>query len=107
MSCRTVDDQAALVRMTVAGPRLVLDREHRLPGRGAYVHPRCAKALDRAAVARSMRRAIDERDVKRIVVELSPTDDNSPDLSTRDGAFGLGAKGAKPVETPPRITAKE
>jgi predicted RNA-binding protein YlxR (DUF448 family) len=107
VACRKADAQTALVRVGLDGVRVVLDRPRRRPGRGAYVHATCAAALDRGKLAKSLRRSVDDRDVKRIVSDLSPTDDNLADPVVREAAFGLGAKGAKPVETAPRIKAKE
>jgi uncharacterized protein len=49
-----------LVRLGLAGDRVVVDRAGRLPGRGAYVCSRsCAeRALRRRALGRAFRRAV-------------------------------------------------
>ncbi len=108
VGCRTVDAQASLVRLAAEGSRLVVDRPRRVAGRGAYVHVRCLANLNRGQIARTLKRAVDDGDVKRIVFELSLSSDNSGDRTIRNGGpFSLGVEGAKPVETAPRITAKE
>jgi len=94
--------------MGEGGARLVVDRPRRRPGRGAYIHVRCIANLHRGQIARTLRRAIADGDVKRIVSELSPCGDNSDDPAIRNGGrFSLGVEAAIPVETAPRITAKE
>ncbi|MBA3541025.1 MAG: YlxR family protein [Deltaproteobacteria bacterium] len=118
MGCRTVEPQANLIRIAFDGPRLVVDRKRRVPGRGAYVHarPTCLTQAGRSGIGRSLRRTARPDDVQRIIAELSPTDDNSarletvePHLSLRDpqrrilGENVAGLAGAKPVEPPPRI----
>ena len=96
------------MRLAANGSRVVVDRPRRRPGRGAYIHARCVMALTRAQIARTLKRSVDEGDVKRIVFELSLSSDNSGDRTIRNGGpFSLGVEGAKPVETAPRITAKE
>ncbi|HEU0029437.1 MAG TPA: YlxR family protein [Kofleriaceae bacterium] len=114
--CRAVVPQRELVRVAILpkdGGRLVLDRTRRLPGRGAYVHPAPA-CVTAAGLARSLRRAVNGEDVRRLVSELSLPDDNSQDTSPdgddpRKNADDLspGLAGAKTVETPPRIKAKD
>jgi len=110
--CRAVAPQRELVRIAVEGPRLVVDRERRRPGRGAYVHPRAA-CVTAPGLARSLRRSISPQDAARIVTELgdlSPRDDNSAiDDEDRDdlGKNAPGLAGAITVETPPRIKAKD
>ncbi|MBL0213648.1 MAG: YlxR family protein [Myxococcales bacterium] len=74
--CRAVTAQADLLRVAVDGPRLVIDAKRRLPGRGAYVHPRAA-CVTVAGLARSLRRSVNPSDVQRLVTQMSPTDDNS------------------------------
>lgn len=99
MGCRTVDDQAALLRLATDGARVVLDRSKRLQGRGAYVHLGCAKKLERGQIARVLKRAVDGSDVKAIVSELSSLGDNSASAATR---FPRGATPAIPVISAPR-----
>jgi hypothetical protein len=65
-------------------------------------------ALNRGQVARTLKRSIDDGDLKRIVSELSRPGDNSRDPAIQNGGrFSLGVAAAKPVETAPRITAKD
>jgi len=89
--------------------RLVVDRDRKLPGRGAYVHPRpgCVEAAGKAGLARSLRRAVAPDDIRRIVVEMSLTYDNSRGRSDdrRQNAPGLDA--AEAVETPRRTQATD
>jgi uncharacterized protein len=50
-----------LVRLAVVQDAVVVDRAGRLPGRGAYVHPRAAcvsAALDQQALPRAFRRPV-------------------------------------------------
>jgi predicted RNA-binding protein YlxR (DUF448 family) len=110
--CRVAAAQGTLVRVVFEGPRLVVDRARRLPGRGAYVHP-IAKCVTIAGLARSLRRSVTPDDVKRVVADLSPENDNSggnsdpgPDQS-RPTDLTPGLQGAKTVETRPRIKAKD
>ena len=104
VGCRKVDAQSALVRVAFDGDKLVIDRKRRLPGRGAYLHPRatCIAGAQRSALARSLRRAIANEDLRRIVNEMSPSDDNSPSLE--ENAAGKGP--ADTVESPPRTKAE-
>lgn len=37
--CRSKGDKRALIRLVVAEGELTVDLQHRLPGRGGYVHP--------------------------------------------------------------------
>ena len=110
--CRAVAPQRELVRIAVDGARLVVDRERRRPGRGAYVHPRAA-CVTAPGLARSFRRKISPQEVQRIVTQLgdlSLPDDNSADHDEdRDdlGKNAPGLAGAITVETPPRIKAKD
>jgi predicted RNA-binding protein YlxR (DUF448 family) len=110
--CRAVAPQRELVRVAVDGARLVVDRERRLPGRGAYVHPRPA-CVTAPGLAKSFRRAVTPQDLHRIVAQLgdlSGAGDNSVNHDEdRDdlGKNAPGLAGAKPVETPPRIKAKD
>ena len=107
--CRVVAAQRALVRVVFDGPRLVVDRARRLPGRGAYVHPTAA-CVTIAGLARSLRRSVTPDDVKRVVADLSPENDNSGGTSDPGGKpadLNPGLQGAKTVETRPRIKAKD
>jgi predicted RNA-binding protein YlxR (DUF448 family) len=50
-----------LVRLALHDGEVVLDREARLPGRGAWIHPRedcAAEARKRDAFARAFRRSV-------------------------------------------------
>jgi len=110
--CRAVVPQRELVRVVADGARLVLDRERRRAGRGAYVHPRTS-CVTVAGLARSLRRSVTPQDVQRIVTQLgdlSRPDDNSKNHDEdRDdlGKNAPGLAGAITVETPPRIKAKD
>jgi predicted RNA-binding protein YlxR (DUF448 family) len=110
--CRAIAPQRALVRVAVDGARLVVDRDRRRPGRGAYVHPRSA-CVTVPGLSRSLRRSVTREDVQRIVTQLG-------DLSGRDdisknhdedrddlGKNAPGLAGAITVETAPRIKAKD
>jgi predicted RNA-binding protein YlxR (DUF448 family) len=110
--CRAIAPQRELVRVVVDGARLVVDRDRRRPGRGAYVHPRPA-CVTVPGLARSLRRSVAREDVQRIVTQLG-------DLSGRDdisknhdedrddlGKNAPGLAGAITVETAPRIKAKD
>jgi predicted RNA-binding protein YlxR (DUF448 family) len=92
------------VRLAFDRGKLVVDRARRVPGRGVYVHPRasCLATAQRGGLARSLRRAIDSEDLRRIVNEMSPTVDNSP--LGEENAPGKGP--ADTVETPPRTKAE-
>jgi predicted RNA-binding protein YlxR (DUF448 family) len=110
--CRAVVPQRELVRVVLDGPRLVVDRERRCPGRGAYVHPRIA-CVTVPGLARSFRRSVSTQDAQRIVTQLgdlSRPDDNSANHDedrTDLGKNAPGLAGAITVETPPRIKAKD
>lgn len=39
LGCRRHDAKESLLRIVAVGDKIVVDREARLPGRGAYVHP--------------------------------------------------------------------
>jgi predicted RNA-binding protein YlxR (DUF448 family) len=100
------------VRLAFEGSRLVVDTQRRLPGRGAYVHPRPA-CVTIPGLARSLKRAVSRADVERIVASLalmSRPHDNSEDRGEGgdhpdENAPGLA--GGDTVETPPRIKAKD
>lgn len=56
--CRQITAQTDLVRLVVMDGNLILDSARRLPGRGAYLHPRaeCGQiAIQRRAFNRSFR----------------------------------------------------
>jgi len=55
--CRTTAPQRELVRLAFDGPHLAVDVSRRLPGRGAYVHPRPA-CVTAAGLSRSLRRQV-------------------------------------------------
>ncbi|MCE1180162.1 MAG: YlxR family protein [Micrococcales bacterium] len=70
VGCRRADSWSALLRVVaetgVTGtPRLVPDPQHRLPGRGAWLHPRVA-CLDLAVRRRAFPRAL------RVSLPLDP-----------------------------------
>lgn len=122
--CRAIAPQRELVRLVLAGARLVIDpssslpdvtaitpRGHRLPGRGAYVHadPAC---LTVAGLSRSFRRQLRPADVSRLVAEMSPNHDNlggrGPDQPLQNASQNApGHEGGDTVEMPPRIKAKD
>jgi len=110
--CRAVAPQRDLVRVAVDGGRLVVDRERRRPGRGAYVHPR-ASCVTAPGLARSLRRAVSPQDVQRIVTQLGDLSGSGDNSANRDedrddlGKNAPGLAGAITVETPPRIKAKD
>ncbi|MGE0545647.1 MAG: YlxR family protein [Kofleriaceae bacterium] len=96
--CRAVEPQSALVRVAFDGPGLVLDRERKLPGRGAYVHSRVG-CVTVAGLAKSLRRAVSVTDVQQVAREfraMSRNDDNSSDRQ-QINTSGLGHADA--VET--------
>ena len=114
VGCRNPDDQSALVRLAADGARgdgagrIVVDAKRLRPGRGAYVHRGCASKLEKGQIARTLKRAVDGRDVAAIVSELSSDGDNSGDRTIQNGGrFSRGATPAIPVRTAPRISAKE
>src|SRR5262249_31672875 len=97
----------ALVRVVASGARVVVDRQRRLPGRGAYVHPRAA-CVTVAGLARALRRQVTAADVSGIVSEMSRTDDNSEigdGERVEENPPGHGPTDA--VESPPRFKAKD
>ena len=103
--CRKVVPQHELVRVVFDGSRLKVDRKRRLAGRGAYVHatPGCVTP---SGLARSFRRAVTPDDVKRLITELSPDRDNSPEIASdpedpgeKPDDLNPGLASAKPVET--------
>ena len=54
--CRVRSDKAKLARLVWSDGRVVWDSEQRLPGRGAYLHPECARAgVPGRVVARALR----------------------------------------------------
>ena len=80
------------MRVAIEGSRLAIDRKRRLPGRGAYVHPRAA-CVTVPGLARSLRRSVTPSDVQRLVTQMSSSDDNSStsgDLSGKT-ALALGS----------------
>lgn len=108
--------QHELVRVVVAGGRLVIDRARTLPGRGAYVHPRRA-CVTIPGLARALKRTVKKGDLDQIVAsisEMSPADD-IPAVKSVDRDEGRddpsknapGLAGADTVETQPRIKAKD
>jgi hypothetical protein len=108
------------VRVAIDGPRVVADPQRRLPGRGAYVHPRAA-CVTVPGLSRALKRGVSAADVQRIVAglgeigEMSPAGDNSgsdrtgseedtdhPRETASDLNYGLARRDT--VETPPRIS---
>lgn len=64
VGCREQADAAALLRVVAQGGSAVVDERCRLPGRGAWLHPRrdCLDlALRRRAVPRALRCDVDAR----------------------------------------------
>ena len=59
IGCRRTDAKSALVRLVAQGGVAIVDREARLPGRGAYVHPtrECLQAAQ-GALPRALRQPI-------------------------------------------------
>jgi len=100
------------VRLAFDHGKLVVDRARRVPGRGAYVHLRasCLATLigtsGRGGLARSLRRAIANEDLRRIVNEMSPTVDNSGMGEENAVDLNPGKGTADAVETPPRTKAE-
>jgi predicted RNA-binding protein YlxR (DUF448 family) len=112
-----------LLRVAIDGGRIVADPKRRLPGRGAYVHPKVS-CVTIPGLARALRRAVNKADLDRIVAsvsDMSPSVDNSkargepaivksPDHDEdRDDPSknAPGLAGADTVETQPRIKAKD
>ena len=117
--CRTTAPQRELVRLAFDGAHLAVDLPRRLPGRGAYVHPRAA-CVTAAGLSRSLRRKVSGAEVSRIVSQMSPGKDNSnvevglgsvaaagdqPLQNASQNAPGL--EGGDTVEMPPRLKAKD
>ena len=72
VGCRGRAPARELLRVVVVDGRLVADRRHRLPGRGAWIHPRAgclAAAHRRRSWARALRVAgpIETEDLDRQV----------------------------------------
>jgi len=104
VGCRATVAQATLVRIAIDEGRLVIDAQRRLPGRGAYVHPRAA-CVTPPGLARSLRRTVTPSDVQRLLAAMSRADDNSQGHGSdqrsdllAENAPGLGDADA--VETP-------
>jgi hypothetical protein len=112
--CRAIVPQGELVRIATGdGAHLVVDRSRRLPGRGAYVHPK-ASCVTIPGLARSLRRSVSADDVRAIVAELSRADDNSQSIPSSGGDPSENPDDLNPglarvitVETTPRIKAKD
>ena len=110
--CRAVAPQRELVRVAVDGARLVVDRDRRRPGRGAYVHPRAA-CVTVPGLSRSLRRSVTREDVQRIVTQLGDLSGREDISKNHDedrddlGKNAPGLAGAITVETAPRIKAKD
>ena len=108
------EPQQNLVRVAVVGARIVLDRQRRLPGRGAYVHlrPDCfpIQGVSIPGLARGLRRAVTAIDAQRLVLELNQMlrdGDNSIQRGAGRPGWGdlreknpSGLAGTEAVETP-------
>ena len=49
IGCKTVCDKSELIRIVLEGGEIIVDKDHKRPGRGAYIHPRVGcirKCLD-------------------------------------------------------------
>ncbi|MBP8807808.1 MAG: YlxR family protein [Kofleriaceae bacterium] len=73
VGCRTVAPQADLLRIAVAGDRLVADPRRRLAGRGAYVHraAACLAAAGKGGLARAFKRSVSRADLDAIAAGAS------------------------------------
>ena len=71
--CRGRDDKDALVRLIWdGGDSVLVDTRQRLPGRGVYLHPRCAaRAVKSRAIGRGLHRTVDSQAVARVLSALS------------------------------------
>lgn len=82
--CRQVAPQRDLVRIAMTAAGAVMDRERRLPGRGAYVHP-VSKCVTPHGLSRGLRKGVSTGQATQIASDLR-----------------AGVAGANAVETPPR-----
>ncbi len=74
IGCGRKAEQGALVRLTMSEATVVVDRERRLGGRGAWLHPdeSCLeKAAKRKALGRALRRSGATADVAALRVLLT------------------------------------
>jgi predicted RNA-binding protein YlxR (DUF448 family) len=73
VGCRTVAPQADLLRIAVAGDRLVADPRRRVAGRGAYVHraAACLAAAGKGGLARAFKRSVSRADLDAIAAGAS------------------------------------
>jgi hypothetical protein len=96
------------VRIANDSGRVVVDRERRRPGRGAWVHarPACLAQL-KAGLSRALRRQVSPADISRLVTEMSPVDDNSPIAREKPTHLEGGKPTSNTVESPPRITTEK
>jgi len=67
----------------------------------------CLEAAARGGLARSLRRAVPPEEVRRLAIDLSPFDDNSPTTGDGNTKKAAGLDAANAVESPSRITAKD
>jgi hypothetical protein len=101
-SLAALPDLASAAAQRGATPRAMARRS----GRGAYVHPRAA-CVTVAGLSRSLRRAVRQADVARIVSQMSPIHDNLGDQPLQNASQnGPGLADGDTVEMPPRIKAK-
>lgn len=73
IGCRAKGAQPSLVRIAAVDGRVAVDRRRRLPGRGAYVHPRseCVERVERRGIVqRALKTRIDAADVAALIRAL-------------------------------------
>ena len=77
VGCRSRAPKAALVRIVSVDGKPVLDRDARMPGRGAYLHPRAdcvEQALRAGAVGRALRATMLAEELSNLLEEIkAPT----------------------------------
>jgi predicted RNA-binding protein YlxR (DUF448 family) len=80
VGCGAKADPAALLRLVAAGGQVALDRERRLGGRGAWLHPDAtclSRALRRGAFPRALRAgglAADRGELERLLTAVASRD---------------------------------
>ena len=56
IACRSLDNRTELIRTVLVGNEIRVDLNHRMPGRGAWLHSKCFQiAIERKAFNRSFK----------------------------------------------------
>lgn len=56
IACRSLENRTELIRTVLIGNEIKVDLNHRMPGRGAWLHSRCfTAAVERKAFNRSFK----------------------------------------------------